>query len=264
MQTIGKNSATRVVFSRWSMLPKTVIDLIYSFDVSYHDHMTTFVFDKKPHSKTRFEKESPFYKSVVKKRYATHNADILLILNEKSAYKTYPVFPVWTDLQVICNYTMMSSARLCSKNRIIYKQIFKFNKKIHWYICVDTEITLCDFLKKFLSLEHIDFLGFSEILLFDNLTETTNHLVYETTGKKFRKNLNWFKGKEYENVVMKDFDIIVKNRILEIDVLNIFSFNNKIYLNLHFDHNRSIHYDYNKAIYDMFIYYINMRLRPDF
>lgn len=240
--------------SLWKKLPKNIIDLIYSFDSSYHEYFRKFILrDTQP----------LFYQTVMNARYLPHKADLLQILNECSHKKKK--YPLWSDLQIICNYTMSTPAQFCSCNRIIRKQIFRYRKKIHWYICVETEISLSLFISKLmLTMAHIDFLGFSDICLFNDLSETHENIVADTTGKALRKNLKWFDDKEFCHAVFTDFDIIVKNHLLEMDILKIFTFHDKIYMSIEFDHNRSSHYHYNKSVYDMFIYYINMRLKPNF
>ena len=247
--------------SRWTTLPKSVIDLIYSFDSSYHEYMTNIVLKKPFEVITRYQSESAFYHSVMQKRYHQHNANLLLILHERTSYKKFPAYPLWSDIEIVCNYTMRTRANLCSNHRIIRKQIFKYHKKFHWFISIQTEITLPLFLSKFLCSHYIDYMAFSDICLFNDLSETTNSLVSDTTGKKLRRNLKWFDDKEYTLAVITDFDIIVENHIIEMDVLKIFSFQDRIYMCIEFDHNRTSHYSYNKSVYDMLIYYINMRLR---
>lgn len=266
MTTYNRMMTTQTnICSLWTKLPKTVIDLIFAFDNSYHDYMKLSVFHNSNTNNSNLPKDSLFYKSIMDQRYGCHSyqSDILQILHLRSSIIN-PLYPQWYELRTIRNYTMITPASLCMNDRIIRKLIFEYNDSIHWYICVDTEIDFAAFMNKFLSPVHIEFLAFSDILLFNHLNQRKRYLVGENSGSEIRRNFNWIKKKKFIHAAFSDFDIIIKNQVFEIDVLNIFQFNRKIYLNLQFDNNHLHFYEENKYVYDMFIYYVNMRLRPYF
>lgn len=256
--------------SHWDRLPSTVVDLIFSYDSTYHEYMTNQVLQAHDNSNFRSiikpSKESLFYQSIIKLRYSPQWNEILYILHQRTAHKAEVLFPQPYEIHTRVNYTMkLRQYTMQTRQQVIQpkprpflrKWIFEYDHKIHWYVIIESDITLQMFLKKFLSKNHMEFLAFSEIILFDNICSNYRYLVSAKRGDQYRRNPDWIKHHEFQSVVMTGFDIVMDNIILEMDVVNIFTLNGKIYVNIRFDDNQPEDYQRNKEVYHLFIYYLN-------
>jgi len=253
--------------SYWSLLPSSIVDIIYSYDSTYYDYMKRHILYLKlpmPIEITGYAKDSLFYSYVMDSKYCSYKSDILQVINRQTAKLNYPSYPLWSDFKILVNYTMKTKTEIYT--RIMRKLIFRYKQNIKWYIIINTDLSLHSFVCKLLSKDHMDFMSFSYICLYSELCDNRRSLIDETNGKKFRNNFDWIQNKHFLHAYFTDFDIIIEDQILELDVLRIFSFHGKIYIELDFDNNYPYppFYETNKQKYDNFLYYINQRLYPSF
>lgn len=241
------------------------MDLIYSFDATYREYMSRNILYRTPKTKDKKYNlnqeqysDSRFYGAVLDIRYRDYpyRSDMLQLLMERSFPFYILKFPLWTDLFLLHNYTMKMKAKPDRKEGILRKMVFKYQDTFHWYICIDIETNYSSFLSKLLASVNLQFLAFSEVMLYSNLTDENRFLVDTTTGQYVRKHLNWMEGKTFQHAMFTDFDILVEKMLVEIDEIHVFSFHGKIYLSLEFYHNEMSDYTHNKHIYNLFIYHI--------
>lgn len=244
--------------SQWDRLPKSVQELIYSYDATFYDYMNHHVLKTRPlyTFPSRFEHDLQFYQSVMAQRYRGHMVgEVLRILNLKSISMEEPVFPLVHETKKIVNYHM----KLHGIG--LRKLVFEYDDQLHWFIALDTQYdTMEPFLKKFLFHPNLQMSVMSVMRFYRRLSHQDYQFILDYSNYSNCLYQNW---KQVEKVSLTSFWIYSEQPTwhYNIDEIHIMLFHGKIYLEFvpfynHTEEDEEVYFT-NKLKFNMLIYYLN-------
>ena len=247
------------VHSLWDLLPKNVIDLIYSFDATFQEFMRHHVLRLRPlyMFQTLADQSSQFYASIICQRlHNSHWGDLLQILNLKSIYTGHLKFPLKYEIDKKLDYKM----RLYDLN--LHKFIFNYDNKIHWYICLDQPcLDIIVFLKRFLFTKHIRLLASTRIQVYRKIA---NVHPMASFNKSLAIGCLKIPANTIEKVIISRFQGNIHPVNVIIEKLEVLVMKDRIFVEYVPDENRQVNYPINKWKYNALVYYLNKLMKSVF